>query len=125
MNSSSQTLPLSMGTKRTSQEEEKKGGLDVRDLVGRFRSKADIYEYLSQHRKLSFICDLSIVGGYYLPPKKKITKDFLKEVFAGRKSLIPYAQLRPIDVPHYDELSVVNLLDDAMAQASLAKFFPD
>jgi len=51
MNSSSQTLPLSMGTKRTSQEEEKKGGLDVRDLVGRFRSKADIYEYLSQHRK--------------------------------------------------------------------------
>jgi hypothetical protein len=40
-----------MGTKRTSQEEEKKGGLDVQDLVGRFRSKADIYEYLSQHLK--------------------------------------------------------------------------
>jgi hypothetical protein len=39
-----------MGTKRTTQEEEKKGGLDVRDLVGHLRSKADIYEYLSQHR---------------------------------------------------------------------------
>ena len=35
------------------QPEELKGGLDVRDLVGRFRSKRDIYEYLSQHRKMS------------------------------------------------------------------------
>jgi hypothetical protein len=33
--------------------EEVKGGLDARDLIGRFRSKADIYEYLSEHRKLS------------------------------------------------------------------------
>ena len=54
-----------------------------------------------------------------------MTKDFLKEVFAGRKSLIPYAQLRPVSVPHYDELSVVTLIGDLMAQASLAKFFPD
>ena len=53
-----------------------------------------------------------------------MTKDFLKEVFAGRKSLIPYAQLRPVSVPHYDELSVVTLDADMMAQASMAKFLP-
>jgi hypothetical protein len=47
-----QTLPITTGVKRAQQEEEKKGGLDVRDLVGRFRSKGDIYEYLAQHRKL-------------------------------------------------------------------------
>ena len=33
------------------QPEEVKGGLDARDLIGRFRSKQDIYEYLSHHRK--------------------------------------------------------------------------
>ena len=44
-----------------------------------------------------------------MPPLKKITKDFLKEVFAGRKHLIPRAQLRPIEVPRYDELSVMHL----------------
>ena len=32
--------------------EEVKGGLDVRDLIGRFRGKKDIYDYLSQHRKI-------------------------------------------------------------------------
>ena len=37
---------------RKRENQEKKGGLDVRDLVGRFRSKGDIYEYLAQHRKL-------------------------------------------------------------------------
>ncbi len=61
---------------------------------------------------------------YYLPPPKKVTKDFFKEVFAGRKHFIPNAQLRPIEVPKYDELSVVNLIADVMKQAELAKFFP-
>ncbi len=36
--------------KPAAMREEVKGGLDVRDLIGRFRSKADIYEYLSEHR---------------------------------------------------------------------------
>jgi hypothetical protein len=35
------------------QEEEKKGGLDARDLIARFRSKSDIYEYLSLHCKIT------------------------------------------------------------------------
>jgi hypothetical protein len=60
-----------------------------------------------------------------LPPAKKITKDFFKEVFAGRKHLIPRAQVRPIVVPKYDELSVVSLIGDVMKEKELAKFFPD
>ena len=60
-----------------------------------------------------------------MPPSKKVTKDFLKEVFAGRKHLIPRSQLRPIVVPKYDELSVVNLIGDVMKEKELAKFFPD
>lgn len=94
-------------------------------MIGRFRSKSDIYEYLSQHSKISSHFDSSALGNYYLPPKKKVTKDFLKEVFAGRKHLVPCAQIRPIDVPRYDELSVVTLIKDVMSQASLAKFFPE
>ena len=71
--------------------EEVKGGVDARDLIGRFRSKADIYEYLSEHRKSPSTLKFFDSGQYYLPPIKKITKDFLKEVFAGRKHLIPRA----------------------------------
>jgi hypothetical protein len=107
------------------QPEEVKGGIDARDLIARFRSKQDIYEYLSQHRKRTPILDHGCLGQYYLPPIKKITKDFLKEVFAGRKHLIPRLQLRPIDIPRYDELSVVHLIKDIMAQPELAKMFPE
>ena len=59
-----------------------------------------------------------------MPPRKKITKDFLKEVFAGRKHLIPRAQLRPIEVPNYDELIIISLVADIMKEKDLAKFYP-
>ena len=51
MDKSAQISKAQIGQKRPQPEEEKKGGLDVRDLVGRFRSKADIYEYLREHSK--------------------------------------------------------------------------
>ena len=54
-----------------------------------------------------------------------MTKDILKEVFAGRKHLIPRSQLRPIEVPKYDELSIVSLFADIMKEKDLAKFFPE
>ena len=60
-----------------------------------------------------------------MPPRKKVTNDFLKEVFAGRKHIIPRAQLRPIEVPKYDDLSVVSLIADIMKEKELAKFFPE
>ena len=46
-------------------------------------------------------------------------------MFAGRKHLIPRDQLRPIDVPRYDELSVVNLIKEIMTQPELAKLFAE
>jgi hypothetical protein len=59
-----------------------------------------------------------------MPPKAKVTKDFLKLVFADKKALIPMTQLRPVTVPKYDELSVKNLIADIMTIPELAKFFP-
>jgi hypothetical protein len=60
-----------------------------------------------------------------MPPVRKVNKDFLKQVFAGKKQLIPRNQLRPIEVPHYDELSVDGLIKDVMSIPDLGKFFPE
>ena len=49
-----------------------------------------------------------------MPSRKKVTKDFLKLVFAGKKDLIPQAQIRPINVPKYDELSTRALIGEVM-----------
>ena len=65
------------------------------------------------------------IGQYFLPARKKVTKDFMKMVFAGKKELIPQAQVRPVSVPRYDELSVSNLIKDVMGTKELSKFFPE
>ena len=44
--------PPKIVDKRRAPEEEKKS-VDPRDLIGRFRSKRDIYDYLHYHRKIS------------------------------------------------------------------------
>ena len=75
------------GTKGKQPEELK--GMDARDLIARFRSKSDLYDYLSHYRKCSSSSSQSSTGQFYMPPRKKVTKDFLKEVFAGRKYLFP------------------------------------
>jgi hypothetical protein len=36
---------------KSRQVEELKSGIDARDLIARFRSKRDLYDYLSEHRK--------------------------------------------------------------------------
>jgi hypothetical protein len=115
--------PPKIGEKRRGPEEEKKS-VDPRDLMGRFRSKRDIYDYLLYYRKISISLLLMCIGQYYMPPITKLNKDFLKEVFAGRKHLIPQAQIRPVVVPKYDELSVKVLYKDVMTQPELAKYFP-
>ena len=45
----------------------------------------------------------------YVPPEYMINKDFLKEVFAEDKDLLELKKVKWINVPLYDELSVVNI----------------
>ena len=54
----------------------------------------------------------------------QIPKDFLKDVFAGRKQLLEKAQVKYVQVPHYDELSVRRLWSDLKKDADFAQYFP-
>ena len=53
-----------------------------------------------------------------------MTHDFLKEVFAGQKSLLLKANVNHIQVPHYDELSVRRLWPEFKKDAEFMKYFP-
>ena len=61
----------------------------------------------------------------YLPNKEVVTKDFLKQVFAGVKELLKKDEVVPISVPYYDELSVKNLWPQFEKDAKMMAFFPD
>ena len=54
-----------------------------------------------------------------------INKDFLKQVLTEEKELIPIADVKFINVPMYDELSVKRLWPDMQNSPDFMRFFPD
>jgi hypothetical protein len=42
----------------------------------------------------------------YLPSKGNFNKYFLKTILEGKKALLPMSELKPINIPRYDEVSL-------------------
>ena len=61
----------------------------------------------------------------YLPPPIMMTKDFLKLVFADKKRLLKMSEVRFINVPKYEELSVKNLFPHLKNDKTFMMYFPD
>ena len=54
-----------------------------------------------------------------------INKDFLKEVFSEDKELLELINVRWINVPLFDELSVVNIWPMTKENKQIMKYFPN
>ena len=54
-----------------------------------------------------------------------MTNDFLKDVLAGRKSLLKKAAVSQVEVPHYDELAVKRLYPQFKDDKLMMQYFPD
>ena len=61
----------------------------------------------------------------YVPPEYMINKDFLKEVFAEEKALLELKEVRWINVPLFDELSVINIWPMTKEDKQMMKYFPN
>ena len=54
-----------------------------------------------------------------------MNKDFLKEVFAEEKDLLPLKEVKWINVPLFDELSVVKIWPMTKENKQIKKYFPN
>ena len=54
-----------------------------------------------------------------------VTKDFLKEVLQGKKSLMKMHEVRFINPPLFDEIAVKHLYNDVSQQQGMKEYFPD
>ena len=52
-------------------------------------------------------------------------KDFLKQVIQGEKHLLKKAEVKHVDIPHYEELSVKNIFPLMKNNHRFNQFFPD
>ena len=61
----------------------------------------------------------------YLPPEYMVNKDFLKAVFKREKALLKLSEVKRINVPLYDELSVVSIWPMVKTDKHLMCYFPE
>ena len=61
----------------------------------------------------------------YLPPNTMVNRDFLKAVLSNKKKLMPLLEVKFVQVPKFDELSVVNLQDMLKEDDDFMMYFPD
>jgi hypothetical protein len=54
-----------------------------------------------------------------------VNKDFLKDVLAERKALMPLIEVKHINVPLYNELSIKNLGPMMAQEPEFMRYFPD
>ena len=60
----------------------------------------------------------------YLPPEYMMNKDFLKEVLTEDKSLLRLDEVCRINVPLYDELSVIKIWPMMKQDQKFMLYFP-
>ena len=60
----------------------------------------------------------------YLPPEYMANKDFLKEVFTEKKQLMKLNDVKRVNVPLFDELSVVKFWPMMKTDCQFLAYFP-
>ena len=83
------------------------------ELIGKFRSKSDFIKFFRDSLQL------------YVPPEKYINKDFLKQVLAEEKQLLSNNDVKAVNVPLYDELSVKKFYPMVLGEKEVMKYLPD
>ena len=59
-----------------------------------------------------------------MPPFQMFTKDFAKEIFAGKKKLLKLQEVKFVNIVRYDELSVKGLYDKFLSLDGMHQYFP-
>jgi hypothetical protein len=94
------------------------------ELSSRFRSKEDLHRYLTLQGNL-IRDDLPIfLAGVFLPSLQRTSLDFLRDILREAKWHLKQKDVVHLDVPHFAELSVKSLYEDALADDTLKMYLP-
>ena len=75
--------------------------------------------------KFTFLSLIKLFSQLYVPPEICVNHDFLKQVLTNEKALFSMQEIKWVNVPLYDELSVKNLYDDMIQYPEFRRYFPD
>ena len=95
------------------------------EISNRFLSKDDFMKYFKDHCKSIVSRWLLFLVQYYMLSDSYVNRDYMRDILAGRKSLFKINDVRWINVPKYDELSVKNLFPRLKDDEKFMKYLPD
>ena len=95
------------------------------ELLSRFRSKVDLYKYLTLQSKIFMILSYSLIVGLFLPSYEFTKLAFIRAILQGKKKDFNSTEVQKINVPRYEELSVKNLYKDVMTDPQVSEYLPD
>ena len=68
---------------------------------------------------------LTVSVQLYVPPASMINRDFFKQVLQDKKKLLPLNDVKYVNVPRYDELSVRKFWPRLRQDEKLLKYMPE
>lgn len=98
--------------------------IEAQEMTSRFRSKEDLYRYLTQHGKLLDRSHSICIVGLFLPTMEGTKLSYLRSILCEEKKAFKTKEVNHIEVPNYPEISVTNLYDDAMLDEEVAAYLP-
>jgi hypothetical protein len=63
--------------------------------------------------------------GLFMPSYMGTKISFLRDIFCNKKKALKQANVHKVVIPHYEELSVKNLYDDAMKDELVRDYLPN
>lgn len=90
------------------------------DLLARFRSKEDLYRYMTKQGKYRLLWCLIMIANVFLPSMQGTKLSFLRDLLADKKLHLKQNDVIRMEVPIYQELSVKNIYSDAMKDPVLS-----
>jgi hypothetical protein len=94
------------------------------ELLGRFRSKEDLYRYLVNQSKHLSSTSNSFKANVFLPSMSGTKLSFMRDILSGEKLTLKQNEVNHMTVPNYPEISVKNLYDDAINDPVLKNYLP-
>ena len=87
--------------------------MTVNDLSSKFRAKSELINVLWRE------------GDIYLPPKRDVTQKYLRKLLHGEKWYVKWSEVKVINIPQYEGLTVNDLIKFAESEFDIDKFLPE
>ena len=86
---------------------------NINDLATKCRSKYELYSFLTTEE------------GVYLPPLQEATQKYLRDIIIGEKLYINCKMINVINVLHYKDLTVQDILSFAELNVNITDYLPE